>query len=109
MYKVLAAVLLMIPLLGLGGTLHFATLDTVHDVTITDKERVTKGDESYYLVFTDKEVFKNEDSLWAFKFRSSDLQGSLMPGDTCDLEVTGFRIGFFSSYRNILSATCNTQ
>jgi len=92
-----------------GCTIHNTTQDTVA-VTVTGKERVTKKSgnavESYYLIFTDTETFKNEDSLWALKFNSSDLYGSLREGQTCELTVVGFRVNWLSMYRNIIEANC---
>lgn len=87
-----------------------ATQDTV-TITVKDKDwqqscSGTGNDrscDSYYVVFTDKGVYKNEDSLWAFKFNSSDLQGNLDRGKTYDCKVTGFRVPIISSYKNLLS------
>jgi hypothetical protein len=77
---------------------------------VTDKDRQVKSDgdggvNSKYIVFTDKEVFENTDSLLRGKFNSSDVQGKLQRGCTYDFEVYGFRNHFFSVYRNIVDAT----
>lgn len=85
---------------------HYATIENVNGVVITEKERVQNGENSRYLVWTENEVFENTDSLLALKFRSSDLHGKLRIGATCDLTVNGWRIPLLSSNRNILSATC---
>lgn len=79
----------------------------VPGVTIVDKERVRNGASERYLIFTEGETFKNSDTIWGWKFNSSDLYGRLREGQTCDLTVTGWRLPFFSSYRNILKADCN--
>lgn len=76
---------------------------------VTDKERQVKSDgdggsTSKYIVFTDKEVFENTDSMIRGKWRSSDVQGSLHAGCTYDFNVYGFRNGPFSIYRNIIDA-----
>lgn len=81
--------------------ISYTTVDHV-TVTVTDKERVVKRDDSYYLVFTETEVFKNEDAFLFFKFNSSDVQGKLRVGETYDVKVNGFRVPFMSAYRNIL-------
>lgn len=90
--------------------IHFGTLETV-SVVVQDKERITTGVggniESKYLIFTDTETFENTDSWLALKFNSSDVYGKLEKGQKCNITVTGFRIPFFSSYRNILSAECS--
>lgn len=83
----------------------------VHAVTVKKTEQVTKvtgnGEDisvrSYYLVFTDKGVFRIEDQLFFGKFNSSDLYGELELGKTYQITTTGFRNGFFSMYPNIVS------
>lgn len=76
-------------------------------VTVTDKERQVSSDgdggvNSKYVVFTDKEVFQNTDSLLRGKFNSSDVQGKMHIGCTYDAEVYGFRNHFPTYYRNII-------
>ena len=74
-------------------------------VTVTDKDREVHGSgkdtTSKYMVYTDREVFENTDSLLRGKFNSSDVQGQLVEGGTYDLTVYGFRNNFFSIFRNI--------
>lgn len=77
--------------------------------TVTDKARDAKMDSdgnvtSKYLVFTDREVFENVDSLYRRKWNSSDVQGELIRHCTYDLKVYGLRNNFLSMYRNIISA-----
>ena len=102
--------LLVIGLIPLKVWIHYSTLETVSAV-VQDKERITTGSgkdmESKYLIFTDTETFENTDSWLALKFNSSDVYGHIQKGQACDFQVTGFRIPFFSSYRNILSASCS--
>lgn len=71
--------------------------------TVTGKERFVTSDKSYYLIFTDKETFKNADSWFFYKWNSSDYQGKLQEGKTYEFKVFGFRIPFMSKYRNITS------
>lgn len=81
------------------------------DVTFTvdSMERVTKGDgnggvTSYYVVFTEEgETYANKDSFLFFKFNSSDIQGRLDEGKTYKATIAGWRLPFFSVYRNILT------
>lgn len=74
-------------------------------VAILDKERICdkSGQNCDYMVFTDKETFKNVDSIWHLKFRSSDIYGALQEGEKYQVVVQGFRIPFLSQYRNVLS------
>jgi len=103
-------VAVIVLLFGGSAALHFGTIDTVTGVEVTEKERITtkSGDRvtSKYLIFTDREVFENTDSFLAFKFNSSDSYGRIKVGQVCTFKVTGFRIPFLSSYRNILEARC---
>ena len=75
-------------------------------VEFTLTERVVKrasgqgGDK--YLLYTDRGVFQNTDSVWAWKFRSSDLQAELRDGGRYRCETQGWRIPFLSEYRNVL-------
>lgn len=71
--------------------------------TVTDKERITEAKSSYYLVYTDKEVFTIQDSWVKWRWNSSDVYGDLEIGKTYNLTVFGWRSGFLSLYRNILT------
>lgn len=101
---ILLFILLLACMVGFPVARHLST-ETL-TVTITEKERVVTGSgaklTSKYLVFTDKEVFQNTDTLVHFKFNSSDIQGKLNVGMTCPIYVYGWRIPFLSSYRNIV-------
>lgn len=95
---------------AVGSTVYYQTAapETVRAL-VTDKERQVKSDgdggsTSKYIVFTDKEVFENTDTLIRGKWRSSDLQGRLHAGCTYDFNAYGFRNGPFSIYRNITDA-----
>lgn len=91
---------------GLGASLtgawRFATTDNVN-ITVKDKERVTSGDSSRYLVYGQNETFENTDRWLRFKFNSSDVQGSLEKGQTYNCKVDGFRIPLLSMHRNIIN------
>ena len=102
------ACLLVIGLLPIKIWMHFALMETLENVQIEGKERITTGQQSKYLIFTKDETFENVDSWLALKFNSSDVYGALQEGQSCSLTVTGVRMPFFSWYRNILSAECKT-
>lgn len=85
---------------------HFSTMDTVVGVEILDKERVVTKDDSFYMIYTDRETFKNVDSLLSLKFNSSDYYGKINRGQTCTFKVNGVRVPFMSMYRNILDFHC---
>lgn len=74
-------------------------------VTIKVTDTVVKANGSSgstYLVFTDKGVYANEDVMMYGKFDSSDFQSKLKKGNTYTVKVAGWRIPFFSMYKNIV-------
>ena len=92
----LGAALVGWPIYSTYGTVDYVT------ATVERSERVNEK----YLIFTPDEVFENTDAWGFFKFNSSDVYGKAKPGAVCEFKVNGFRIPFFSYYRNIISATC---
>lgn len=88
------------------------TNDHAYTVTITDKERVTtqvaEGQtDSKYLIYGEDEngktyVFEDTDTLFRWKFNSSDVFGALKEGETYELTVIGFRVHIFNWYENII-------
>lgn len=72
-------------------------------MVITVQEKVVKNADktSKYLVFTDKGVYEIKDLLFKGKFNSSDIYSSLQIGQTYKIESTGYRVGFFTMYKNI--------
>lgn len=87
------------------GIIAYSTSEEV-TFTVTDKERVTNSnDSSTYLIFTDKGTFKNIDTIWYWKWNSSDLYGNIEKGKTYKAKVYGFRFGLLSWYENIVEVT----
>lgn len=78
-------------------------------VSSKDRECVSKegGTDCRYVVYTTEEVFENKDSWWNFKFNSSDVHNKLVPGQSYKLTVYGWRVPFFSWYRNIVKVEPN--
>jgi len=103
--KIISICILFIILLWLSGALYQHLTSAVVDIKVDGKERVQTQDSSKYLVFTEKEVFENTDALFRFKFDSSDLYGKLKEGGKYQCDVYGWRISFFSMYRNLVSCT----
>ena len=110
--KALIICVLVVVFASAGCYLEYGNKQT-YTVTIKKTERVTKATKngedlsvhSYYLVFTDKGVFRIEDQLFYGKFNSSDLYGELEAGGTYRVVTTGFRSGFLSMYPNIVSVS----
>lgn len=90
----------------IGYQVAYYTSNESIEVTINDKERVTKSSgesiTSVYMVYTDKGVFENTDEMLLGKFDSADVQNELEVGQTYLVEVIGWRIPFMSTFRNIV-------
>ena len=101
----LYAVLVAVILFGYAGV-YYASSETL-EITITDKERITTGSgesiSSKFILYGKNEVFENTDSWLYLKFSSSDTQNKLSVGKTYKVKVAGWRVPFFSWYRNIIS------
>jgi prepilin-type N-terminal cleavage/methylation domain-containing protein len=83
---------------------HMSKTNTI--MTVDRRERVNQNNEkSRYLIWSKEgEVFQCTDD-WAFlKWNSSDVYGQLKEGGQYRVEVAGWRVPFFSWYRNILRA-----
>lgn len=88
---------LLIGLYSVYGTQRTVTF------TVDHRER-TGGDEGKYLVFTEDDgVFQDTDSIFYFKYDSSDVYGQLDEGGTYECDVYGWRVPLFSWYPNIKS------
>lgn len=97
---------LLVGLVGCDVWFHYGTKDYV-DAVVTKVERVStgrgEGTVHKYLVFTEGETFQNTDSVWYWKFNSSDMHGHFSTGKY-RLTVYGWRVPFLSWYRNIIEA-----
>lgn len=106
MKKFSVVLLLLIALVG--GMISFNYYNSTETVTIkvTDKERISEGSgealSHKFLVYSDTEVFENTDTLVFLKFNSTDFQNKLKVDSTYQVRVVGWRLPFFSSYRNII-------
>lgn len=94
-------IILILLLVGFCQVGKYTSIETV-TVTVTDKERVSDGESSKYLIFTDLETFECVDELLIGKFNSSDFYGKIKRDQQYTFKVRGWRMPFFSSYRNII-------
>ena len=77
------------------------------EVQVIDLESRRSGESSELrLIHTYSGVFMNSDTLWWFKFSSSDVQSKLIQakqsGKKVRIKTVGTRIPLFSQYPNIL-------
>lgn len=93
-------VIISISILAIGLIAYLT--DEWVEVYVKDKERITESQSGKYLIFTDKEVFENTDSILYWKFNSSDFYSEIEKEQTYKFRVYGFRIPFLSWYRNII-------
>jgi hypothetical protein len=98
---VLLFAILAAPFLLFSFVKHAATKQTAQ-ITIEEKwiKAVGEGSQAY-MVATEAEVFTVRDNLWEREFRAADLYAKLQPGNTVCVSMSGWRIGFFSSYKGI--------
>lgn len=103
----------LILLLVLGGlfvscqAIYKSTEEWVYGATINRLWTDTSGGgdsgvQTTLLVGTDKGTFKVDDTIVYGRFRSSDVYGALREGETYDFKVYGWRLPFFSTYKNII-------
>lgn len=92
---------IVIMIAGINAGITYSTED-IAKITVSDKERIGLDDTYKYLVYTNSETFENTDTIYYFKYNSSDLQNDLKIDSTYTVTVTGFRIPFLSEHRNII-------
>lgn len=87
------------------NSIHKETF-TIQKITDRDLQVISGGESkpSPYagLIYTDKGVYRNVDSTFPWKTRSSDLYNQLKTGKKYTCEIAGWRNGFFSKYKNII-------
>ena len=87
-----------------SGLVTYATTYT-DSFTVKSKERICESgnkSECKYLIYTDKGVFENTDTIWYLKYNSSDIYGQLDEGELFIAKITGFRVPFLNMYKNIV-------
>lgn len=97
----LLLIVLIFGVLPFGCVSYYNTAEWV-EVTVTDKERITTENSSYYLIFTEQGTFTLTDSLMFKNFNASDDYGHLRRGEDYRVRVVGWRMPFLSSYQNIV-------
>ena len=104
--------LIFIPIIFISMLYAFGTRKDV-SFTVKDKGTLTRGYVSdgngstwtEFMIYTkDGRSFKNVNSLWYWKWRSTELQNKLQKGKKYRATIYGWRIGAFNIYPNIVSA-----
>ena len=98
--------LLIVGAIGYGLWFWYHSKTNHHDVTFTvnKTERVVgaEGKRSRYMIYTDRGVYQNTDSLVNLKFNSADLYNQLQAGKKYACDAVGYRIEYFSMFENLI-------
>ena len=77
--------------------------EEVVDITVLNKEK-WGGEKGRYFIFTDKEVFLNENNYYHNnKTNADDLYPIFKKGDSYKVKVVGLSLPFLPRFRNILT------
>lgn len=100
--------LVVVAMLLFGTIGYFTAVKEAERVgcTVSGKDRTRDSDgNSDARIYTDNcGTFKVEDSAIKVQFNSADLYGMIKVGETYDFTTTGFRLGLFSVFPNIIKA-----
>ena len=100
-FQIIMFTLFFIIIGSVGYWYQVGTLEEIQ-IEIFDKQRVTTGSKSKYMVFSPTESFEDTDSFYHSKYNSSDLYSHLKIGCSYKVSAYGKRVPFFSTYRNIV-------
>ena len=76
--------------------------EEVIDINIINKERWA-GEKGRYFIFSDNEVFVNENNYYHNKSNADELYPLFKRGDNYRVKVVGFYIPFLPRFRNIVN------
>ena len=104
MNKIITIILTVIGLLLLlfSGALYSYGTKAEVGCLVKEKERIVSENSSKYLIFCADRVLENTDSLWYWKFDSSDFYKDIDKGKEYNFTVYGWRVPFLSMYQNII-------
>lgn len=103
-------------LAGMGtGSYLIASHTEEAMIDVVSKERLMEvsshkdtGTRTTYrnFVYTRGEAYVVEDSLWNGHFSSATVYAKIQPNQRCAVVLSGYRLGFFSMFQNIIEAGC---
>lgn len=111
---IVAIIVVVFATLGMVVAQHADRASFVARVEKSERVTIGSGDsqKQKYLVFTNRGVFENTDSIIEGKWDSSDVYGRLKTGECYSFDTYGWRVQLLSWYPNIVNAThveCETH
>lgn len=101
--ELVIALTMLVIVLGFVGCRTIAQLhkSEATAVAITGKER-GGSEKGKWIVFGKNETFEVSDTIVGWRWDSSDTYGKIEVGKTYNFQCRGYRVPFFSWYRNIM-------
>lgn len=99
---ILIAIIFIICVCVIAVDLYFTLKTEYLNIVVTDKQSIVQDQRNKYLIFTEKEVFENTDTLIYWKWNSSDVYNNIKIGKPYKIKVCGVRWPVMSWYRNII-------
>lgn len=112
MFGIIAILVLLTPFVLLSALYAYFTRQEI-TFTVSEKGTLTHGyvndgngnTWTNFMIYTkDGRSLKNVNSIWYWKWRSTELQAKLHKGKKYRAVIYGWRIGAFGVYPNIVSA-----
>lgn len=103
-----AAAVILMSLVFVPSAIYSLSTGDQLTATVTDKERVCESGKDgacKWMILTDKMSFENTDTIWHWKFNSTDVQSSVNVGETYNFDYYGWRLPFFSIYPNLVGTS----
>ena len=96
-------VILFLVIIQIGIVSLYYSSEEEIEMTITEKWIKGIDDGQKYLFSDGNEVFENTDSIYIWKWNSSDFWVGIKEGHTYRIKIIGWRIPILSWYRNVVS------
>lgn len=85
--------------------LYINSVDTTTIEVVDKGTKYNNGDEKY-LIYSENEVYQVTDSILLLHFRVSDVYNNVKIDKVCNVKTYGWRLPFFSMYKNIVEVKC---
>lgn len=100
----LGIIVIIFLIIWISYAVKYAFTEGSETITVKDKWVKPKGNDAKYLVSsTNGQVFQITDSCIYWRWYSSNVYDSITIGKTYKITTQGFRFGFMSDYKNIIT------